>query len=130
MALPVTALFAGLLGLWIIFLATRVVRFRLGTRISLGFGDDPAGERLIRGHANAVETIPIFLIMLGLAEGLNSPHWFLYGAGAVFTIGRVMHGTHFLKVREGLTLRFYGMIMTVGATVVLAFDLLRHVVGR
>lgn len=122
MALPVTAFFAGVLGLWIIVLASRVVRFRFATRISLG-------ERLIRGHGNATETIPMFLIMLGLAEGLRSPPWFLYSVGGLLTIGRAMRGLHFPSVRDAITLRFYGMILTVLGTVIIALDLLRHVVS-
>ena len=129
MALPVTALFAAILVLWIVFLTFKVVGFRRGKRVSLGAGDDVLGERLIRAHGNATETIPIFLIMLGLAEGLQSPAWLLYALGVLFCLGRLLHGIHFLKVREGFRLRFWGMLSTLIATIVMALNLLRHVVG-
>ena len=129
MALPVTALFAALLGLWIVVLIFKVVGFRFHHTVILGDGGHEHGLRLIRGHANATETIPIFLIMLGLAEGLGSPAWLLYGLGAMFTTGRLMHGGHFLMARPVRATRFYGMILTVTATVVVALDLLRHSVG-
>ena len=116
MALPVTALYAALLALWMLFLTFRVVGFRRSSRVSLGAGGDEQGERLIRAHGNATETIPIFLIMLGLAEGLGSSSGFLYAVGGAFVIGRVLHGVHFQKIRKGFQLRFYGMLITLLTT--------------
>ena len=127
MPLPVTALFAGLLGLWIVFLVFSVVRFRRGHKVSLGSGGDEVGERVIRGHANATETVPIFLIMLGLAEGLSSPATFLYVLGGAFLVGRVLHGVHFIQSKSVGPLRFYGMILTLLATIIVALELLRQV---
>ena len=129
MPLPVTALFAGLMGLWVVFLLFAVVGFRRGKKVSLGSGGDAEGERLIRAHANAIETIPVFLIMLGLAEGLGTPAWALYVIGVVFSAGRLMHGVHFLKARKGFALRFYGMILTVFGMIAAAIELLRHTLG-
>lgn len=128
MALPITAFYAGVLALWIIFLLFQVVKFRRGKGVSLGAGGDELGERLIRGHGNATETIPIFLIMLGLAEGIGTAGWFLHIVALAFCIGRVVHGVHFMEVREGFKLRFYGMVTTLLATVVLAICLVLSVV--
>ena len=126
MALPITALFAGLLALWLVFLTFAVVGFRRDKRVSLGSGGDELGERLIRGHGNAVETIPMFLILLGVAEASGSPAAFLLPVAMVFAVGRLMHGVHFLKIREGFRLRFWGMLLTITATILLALDMLRH----
>ncbi len=128
MALPVTAVFAGILSLWILFLVFKVVAFRRGNGVEMGAGGDKLGECLIRGHGNATETIPIFLIMLGLAEGIGTATWFLTLLAVVFTVGRVIHGIHFMKVREKITLRFCGMIMTLLATGVLAVRLVLSVI--
>ncbi|MEL6999505.1 MAG: MAPEG family protein [Pseudomonadota bacterium] len=119
MALPVTAIIAGLLALWMIFLQTRVIGFRRGTRVSLGHADDVMGERLIRAHGNAAENIPIFLILLGLSEGLGTPAWVLWLLGLAFIAGRLLHGIHFFKVRQGGMMRVLGMVLTflpLGAT--------------
>ena len=129
MALPITALFAGLLTLWLLFLAMVVIGFRRGKKVSLGAGGDELGERLIRGHGNAAETIPLFLVLLGLAEGLKSPDGFLYAVAMAFAIGRVLHGVHFMKIRQGFRLRFYGMLLTLLTTGILALDLIRHGFG-
>lgn len=126
MALPVTAFYAGLLALWVLFLATRVIRFRWSARVSLGDGGHSEGQRLIRGHANAIETVPLFLILLALAEGMGSAHWFLHILGAGFTIGRVLHGAHFVAFREARNFRVAGMALTLLTTAVAALDLIRH----
>ncbi len=38
MALPITAAYAGLFGLWMVFLIIKVVGFRLGRKVLLGDG--------------------------------------------------------------------------------------------
>lgn len=126
MPLPVTAIIAGLLALWLIVLQFKVVGFRKGKGVSLGDGGDEEGLRLTRAHANAAETVPIFLILLGLSEGLGTPAWVVAALGAVFLIGRVMHGVHFFKPRKGFQLRFWGMILTVGATALTALGAIGH----
>ncbi|MEO1493733.1 MAG: MAPEG family protein [Pseudomonadota bacterium] len=129
MPLPVTGIFAGLLALWLIFLQVRVVRFRRGQRVSLGHAGDEMGERLIRAHGNASENIPIFLIMLGLSEGLGTPAWVLGLIGVLFTAGRVLHGVHFFEIREGFALRMAGMAMTFAALIITAIGLIGHALG-
>lgn len=126
MPLPVTGLFAGLLALWVIFLQFKVIKFRMGQKVVLGDGGDAHGERLIRGHGNAVETIPIFLILLGLSEGLGTPGWVVGLLGALFLCGRVLHGVHFVTAREDLTLRRTGMQLTLLATSLTAIGLIGH----
>lgn len=128
MPLPITAFYAGVLALWTLFLAFKVVGFRRGQKVMLGDGGDEMGERLIRAHGNAIETIPLFLIMLGLAEGLSTPSWLMHLFGLFFTVGRVVHGLHFLKIRKGFQLRFWGMLITVLATALLAVGLIGHAV--
>ena len=126
MPLPITSVFAGLLALWMIYLLFKVVGFRRGRKVSLGDAGDEMGERLIRAHGNAAENIPIFLILMGLSEGMGSPAWVLWALGALFLAGRLMHGVHFFEVREGFRLRFYGMLSTIIATVLMALGALGH----
>lgn len=126
MAFPITAIFAGLLAVWLIFLQVKVVRFRRGNKVSLGHAGDVMGERLIRAHGNAVENIPIFLILLGLSEGLGTPGWVLWLIGALFTAGRIAHSVHFFKVREGGTLRIFGMLATFVPVIILAIGVVGH----
>lgn len=130
MALPITALYAGLLALWVLFLAFGVVRFRWAKKVTLGDGGHAEGQVVIRGHANAVETVPLFLILLALIEGLGTPGWVVHLFGLVFLVGRVMHGLHFQKPRKGITLRFWGMILTILPTLFAALGLVGHALVR
>lgn len=126
MALPITALFAGLMALWLIFLQVQVIRFRRGNKVSLGHAGDVMGERLIRAHGNASENIPIFLVLLGLSEGLGTPAWVLVLIALVFSAGRIAHGVHFFKVRQGGQLRVFGMIATFTPLAALSLGLIGH----
>lgn len=126
MAFPITAIFAGLLALWLTVLQFKVVGFRRGQGVALGDGGDEMGQRLIRAHANATETIPIFLIMMAASESLGAPGWVLVALGLLFLVGRVLHGVHFFKIRKGFAMRFYGMLMTLIATIAMAVGAIGH----
>ena len=130
MALPVTAVFAGVLALWLIFLQAQVIAFRGRRRVALGDGGLPEGERLIRAHGNAAETVPVFLILLGLSEGMGAPGWVVALFGATFLAGRVLHGLHFVLDRPGYALRAAGMVLTLGATLLAALGVIAHAVVR
>lgn len=126
MALPITAIFAGLLALWLFFLQVRVIQFRRGKNVSLGHAEDEMGERLIRAHGNAVENIPIFLILLGVSENMGTPGWVLWLIAALFTAGRIAHGVHFFEVRKNGKLRILGMLATFVPVVVLSIGVIGH----
>lgn len=126
MFLPVTAVFAGLLAFWLIFLQSRVIAFRGARRVPLGDGGHDEGVRLIRAHGNAAETIPIFLILLGLGEGMGAPGWVVAALGLVFLAGRVLHGAQFVLDRPGFAFRMWGMILTLSATGLAALGAIGH----
>lgn len=130
MPLPVTAVFAGLLALWLVFLQAQVIRFRWRRRVSLGDGGHEDGVRLIRAHGNAAETIPIFLILIGLSEGIGAPGWVVAVLGATFLTGRVLHGLHFVLDWPGFALRAVGMTATLVSTGLAALGAIGHAVAR
>ena len=66
-SLNATALYAGSLTLWYLVLGYRVVGLRRNG-ISLGDGGDPVMARVIRGHANFAEYVPLALVMLAVLE--------------------------------------------------------------
>jgi len=130
MPLTVTALYAALAGLWVILLIAAVSRRRLLHKVDLGDGGVASLGRAIRAHGNAVETIPLGLILLGLAEGLATPIWILHALGLMLIVGRVMHGVHFLTGRPDNALRFWGMTLTVAMLGLTAVGLLGHAAYR
>jgi hypothetical protein len=91
MPFKITALYAGINGLVLLVLAIRVARQRGRSQVGLGTGGDATMERAVRIHGNAVESIPIILILLGLAEACGSKPWLLHGIGVALTLGRLLH---------------------------------------
>ena len=60
----------------------------------------------MRGHANAIETIPMALILLLLLALLGVPAWAIHLLGIALTVGRVLHALHFNRRRRaGLAAR-------------------------
>ena len=113
MPLSVTALYAGLLGLLVVALALRVALRRMRGRIAMGDGGDVTMQRAIRGHANAVETIPLGLILIAVSEASGAPDWGLHLIGLMLTLGRALHAWHFCVRGAPLAMRTYGMILTL-----------------
>lgn len=64
--LPITALYASLLAALVMVLAALVVAIRKGAKIGLGDAGNQALQVRIRAHANALENIPLALILLAL----------------------------------------------------------------
>jgi uncharacterized membrane protein YecN with MAPEG domain len=125
-ALPVTALYAGLLGLWVMWLAWEVGNRRRRHKVALGDGGVAELNAAIRAHGNACETVPLALILMALAEGMGAPGWGLHLAGLALVAGRVLHGLHFVLGRRDLSFRFVGMTLTVVPIILLALGLAGH----
>lgn len=68
MIVPVSAVFAAVLGLLLLVLSGMVSRFRLKYKKSLGVTDDRDFQAAVRAQANLVEYAPLGLVMLAIAE--------------------------------------------------------------
>lgn len=110
--LPITSFYAAILALFALKLAFNVIKMRQFHKEGLGYGQK---DLLLAGriHANAMEYIPIGLILLGLAEINGIPHLFIHIAGASLLIARVMHAKGF-KAGRGRTHpgRYWGTVTT------------------
>src|SRR3546814_7411888 len=77
-----------LLNIW---LAMRVGRVRSKEQVFVGDGGNEPLIRRMRAHSNYVENTAFMLILLILVElGTGSSIW-LWGAGALYLVGRVLH---------------------------------------
>lgn len=128
MAIPyVTAFYAALSTLLVVFLAFRVVRRRLQARVGVGVGTDAVLERRVRVHANAVENLPLALLLLLLLELLVFQHWLLHLFGIGLLLGRILHAWG-LNARAGTSPgRFSGALLTWLIMVVMAVLLIWQV---
>lgn len=86
-----TAIYAALCAILIIVLAARVVFFRRAHKVGIGLADNKDLERRVRVHANAIEYIPIALILLACFETTGGAAWAVHSFGAALVITRVMH---------------------------------------
>jgi len=90
MLVSVTALYAAILAIIIVALGINVTMHRVKLKVPLGDGGNPLMLRMIRIHANAIEYIPIAL-MLMLAYEINGGwHAALHAAGVALVAGRVL----------------------------------------
>ncbi len=129
MSLTVTALYAGSLALWFLVLSYRVVgRRRAG--ISLGDGGDPGMLRVVRGHANFAEYVPLALIMLAILELGGTPPIVLHVLGLALLAGRLLHGYALSFTQQFGFGRFWGTLLTYGVLVIEALLCLHLAVLR
>ena len=118
--LHITSLYASLLALIIIFLAFKVVVFRKTKKVGLGDNGDADGLQAIRVHANAVEYIPMIVILMALYEVNDGSHLILNILGVLAVVARLLHAFGLSK-SAGISFgRFYGTAVTWLVTVVLA----------
>lgn len=119
--LAVTPVYISLMAFLIIFLAYRVTTFRRGENIALG--DDTGSKAMksaVRAHANAVENIPLALILLVALE-LNSLNpLLLHIFGAVLVLSRIAHAWGLTKSNGPSFGRFYGTLFTWLCVVIMA----------
>lgn len=94
-AIGALAIYAGLNTLILIWLAFQTGRVRQSEKVSMGDGGNPRMIRIMRGHANAMEFIPVTLITLLAVALLDGPAWAIHGFGLLLTVGRFLHALHF-----------------------------------
>jgi uncharacterized membrane protein YecN with MAPEG domain len=111
MTLPVTALYAGLLGLHFVWLAARVIKARRVHGVALGTPHRLV-ERAARAHGNAAEYVPFALLLLALCEINALPDWALHVLGTLLLAGRVLHAHGIAQEPENFRWRVLGTSLT------------------
>lgn len=110
MMLPITSLYAGLLGLMFLVLSARVSGRRRATQTSLGLGGDRELECRVRAHGNFAEFVPMLLILLGLLEFSGAPGWQVHALGTALLAARLLQALGLSANR--MTPRFFGSALT------------------
>ena len=128
MIVPVTAVFAAVVGLLLLVLSAQVVKFRLKYGLGLGVNDDRDFESAVRAHANLVEYAPVGLIMLGIAELNGVSSTLIYWTGMALVVGRILHAFGMINGRGGPhKARMIGIVLTWLAILAAAVLLLWNV---
>jgi len=108
----ITMLYAGLCTILVVILGLRVVLYRFGHKIGIGDGGDVVLQRRVRVHANAIENLPLALLLLGGMELNGYPAALIHGFGATLFLSRVAHAwglSHSSGTSKG---RFLGTLFT------------------
>lgn len=118
----VSALYAAFLTFLVLHLLIKVSQKRRKHKVSLGEGTprDIALQRAIRAHGNAVETIPLFLILLGFLEYNGAPTLLIHLFGIIFTIARLMHAHALPQGKRSLPKRILSIKITLSTLGLLA----------
>ena len=90
MPVSVTALYAAILALIVLALAINVTMHRVKLRIAIGDGGNPLMLRMIRLHANAIEYIPLTLLLMAIYEINGGWHLALHIVGFALIAGRLI----------------------------------------
>lgn len=101
MIIPVTAIFASVLAVLMLFLAYRISMFRLKFKQSLGTTEHPDFQAAVRAHGNLVEYAPMALILMAIGEMNGIGSLVIYWVGMVFTLGRLLHAWGMIKGQGG-----------------------------
>lgn len=119
-----SAIYVALGTLLVVALAFRVSLHRKKYRVGIGAGDQLQLDLAIRSHGNAVENLPLALLLLSIAESIGLPLWAVHCSGVALITSRVLHAWG-LSSSQGISSgRFIGILMCWFVMVVLAIYVL------
>jgi uncharacterized protein len=128
-ALPITALYALPLGIIFLALFFNVASHRSKLNLSIGDGGDVGLHERIRKHGNFVEWVPMVMMLMVVAEANGTGSTWLHAAGALLTLGRVLHPFGLKASAPTHPLRIAGNVGGILATLILVTALSRRVIG-
>lgn len=119
-----TGIYAALAALLVLILAVRVMMRRMSARIGIGDGGDHELNKRIRAHANAVEYLPLGLILLLLVELNQTVPAIVHAFGIVLLVGRVLHAAGLSRSSAAGAGRMLGITLSVVVIAAMALLLL------
>jgi hypothetical protein len=112
MAAPITALWAGLLGILMLVLAARVVITRESEKVIFGDGGNVLMLQRIRVHGNFTEYVPMGLLLVLLLELNGASAVLLHSLGGSLFVARVLHAFGLSTTTGRSPGRFVGTVLT------------------
>jgi uncharacterized protein len=120
-AAPITGLYASLCAIVVLALAVRVIRLRWSTRTGIGDGGDRRLARAVRIHGNAIEYVPLALILMLVAELSGGRAAWLHGCGIVLVAARLAHALGLARTAGASAGRSLGVVGTFAVILALAW---------
>ncbi len=126
----ITSLYAALCALLVIVLAFRVSQMRRARGIGVGDGGDPELMKRIRVHANAVEYIPLSLLLLLILELNRTDYRYLHAFGITLLVARIAHAAGLSQTTGSSAGRMIGMVLNLLLLLVMALMLIWEYLPR
>lgn len=120
----ISGIYAALAALLVLILAVRVMMRRMSARIGIGDGGDHELSKRIRAHANAVEYLPLGLILLLLVELNQTVPAIVHAFGIALLLGRVLHAIGLSHSSSASAGRMIGIALSVAVIAAMAVLLL------
>jgi uncharacterized membrane protein YecN with MAPEG domain len=120
----ITGIYAAIATLLVLILAARVSLGRRSTRIGIGDGGHHDLNKRIRAHANALENLPLALLLLLILELDQTQPLLLHVFGIALIVGRIAHAIGLSKTSTVSAGRAIGAVLTWGVMAVMALLLL------
>jgi uncharacterized membrane protein YecN with MAPEG domain len=108
----ITGLYVAVATLLVLVLSARVSLRRRLLRVSLGDGDDKELKKRIRAQANAIEYLPLGLLLLLCLEWNQTLPMVLHACGIVLIVARAMHAYGLSRTGGTSPERFAGTSLT------------------
>jgi uncharacterized membrane protein YecN with MAPEG domain len=99
----------------IIFLSFEVIKTRRRLQISVGDGNNEDLQTVQGAQSNAIEYLPIALLLLFYLEYNGASIWLIHLAGITLMTGRIVHARGLLQ--KNLKRRVLGMQITIYALI-------------
>jgi len=122
--MPITPLFIAIFALIYIVLAMGVIRLRLGSGISLGYGDHGELERSVRAHANFAEYVPFALLLLWSLEIVSYDSTLAFILGCVLLVARILHVIGIRDPERFVLMRKIGIVATFAVLLIASLRLI------
>jgi len=90
MTVSLTAFYGAILALIVVALGINVTMHRVKLKVPLGDGGNPQMLRMIRLHGNAVEYIPLSIVLMAVYEINGGWHAALHIIGIALVAGRLI----------------------------------------
>ncbi|WP_372748485.1 MAPEG family protein [Litorivivens sp.] len=113
----ITPLYAGLCGILLLALSSRVVNARRTHKVGFGDGGNAELQRTIRVQANFTEYVPLTLLLILLTEMNGNSAALVHSLGITLVVSRVLHAAGLSSTSGVSTARFLG---TLGSWLTLA----------
>ena len=124
----VTALYASLLTLVMLWLSIEVIKQRRKKQVAHADGGVESLQVARSAQSNAMDYIPITVILMALLEFNGANVWLIHIIGIAFVAGRIIHGKSILARslqgrKQGMYLTFASMVSLVVLNLIyLPFD--------